>query len=130
VTPEETQGAAWLPDPKGSGMLRWYDGSSWSDHLSSFPPPPGPPGVEQESRTDFGWILTPGFNRRALLAGYLGFASLFLVPGPFSTVAGLWALADLRRRPNQKGWGRAWFAVWAGLAGTLGMLVFSLTVLR
>jgi hypothetical protein len=30
-------GGAWLPDPNGSGMLRWWNGQAWTEH--TMPPP-------------------------------------------------------------------------------------------
>jgi hypothetical protein len=29
----ETPPFGWYPDPAGTAMLRWWDGSSWSDRL-------------------------------------------------------------------------------------------------
>lgn len=32
----------WYSDPQGQADLRWWDGSSWTDHTSRREPPPGP----------------------------------------------------------------------------------------
>ena len=36
----EQVSAGWHLDPAGSGQLRWWDGTAWTDHLA--PPPPTP----------------------------------------------------------------------------------------
>lgn len=41
--------AAWYADPGGSGGLRYWDGSAWTEHVTA---PPGPPG-------GYGSILPP-----------------------------------------------------------------------
>ena len=40
-------GPAWLPDPQGSGLFRWWDGSAWSAHTSQ----PGSGGASFSSTT-------------------------------------------------------------------------------
>jgi hypothetical protein len=32
--------AAWYPDPNNSAVLRWWDGSTWTEHIKELPPPP------------------------------------------------------------------------------------------
>ena len=45
-----TQGAGWHPDPSGQHELRYWDGETWTDHVSdegqqaTDPIPPPPPG--------------------------------------------------------------------------------------
>ncbi len=45
-----TQGAGWHPDPSGQHQLRYWDGATWTDHVSddgqqaTDPIPPPPPG--------------------------------------------------------------------------------------
>jgi hypothetical protein len=38
--PAAPTSAGWYPDPLGMPRLRWYDGSSWTDHTSALPEPP------------------------------------------------------------------------------------------
>lgn len=33
---------AWYPDPQGSGLLRWWDGYRWTDHVEPVPASPAP----------------------------------------------------------------------------------------
>ncbi|GAA2051172.1 DUF2510 domain-containing protein [Leifsonia soli] len=37
MTDQTTPAAGWYPDPNGSGALRWWDGSRWSDQLAAAP---------------------------------------------------------------------------------------------
>jgi hypothetical protein len=32
--------ASWYPDPDNLDRLRWWDGSSWTEHVQQLPPPP------------------------------------------------------------------------------------------
>jgi hypothetical protein len=37
---QQTSAAGWYADPWGSQVLRWYDGTQWTDHTSPLPGPP------------------------------------------------------------------------------------------
>lgn len=39
MTYEATPAPGWYPDPYGSGALRWWDGTRWSDQLAAAPSP-------------------------------------------------------------------------------------------
>ncbi|CAN5207562.1 hypothetical protein BH11ACT2_BH11ACT2_01240 [soil metagenome] len=32
--------ASWYPDPDDGGVLRWWDGAAWTEHVQSLPAPP------------------------------------------------------------------------------------------
>ena len=68
-------------------------------------------------------ILAP-INRSglALLAGYVGLASILILPAPIAIVVGALALRDLSSKPDKTGHGRAWFAIVAGAIGTFVMV--------
>ncbi|WP_022867390.1 DUF2510 domain-containing protein [Schaalia vaccimaxillae] len=46
----------WYPDPAGSGRLRWWDGTTWTDHLRDLPSqaagsPSSPASARPKART-------------------------------------------------------------------------------
>jgi uncharacterized Tic20 family protein len=41
----------WYPDPAGSGSYRYWDGSRWTDAVSSAIPPAGPHDARDDART-------------------------------------------------------------------------------
>ncbi|MEJ7797293.1 MAG: DUF4870 domain-containing protein [Solirubrobacteraceae bacterium] len=55
--------AGWYSDPSGSGSWRYWDGSRWTDALSSAVPPAGPHTARDDTR---GWALAAHLS--ALLA--------------------------------------------------------------
>jgi hypothetical protein len=58
----------------------------------------------------------------ALIAGYLGLAALLILPAPIALVVGVLALRDLKSQPHKTGHGRAWFAIVAGVIGSIVLL--------
>ncbi|MBW3653905.1 MAG: DUF4870 domain-containing protein [Actinobacteria bacterium] len=46
--------AGWYPDPGGSGSHRYWDGTRWTDALSSAIPPAGPHDARDDTRS---WAL-------------------------------------------------------------------------
>ena len=53
--------AGWYPDPGGSSAQRYFDGSSWTDHLSGPAPAPGlGSGGYPAPQAPFGGQVTPG----------------------------------------------------------------------
>jgi uncharacterized Tic20 family protein len=59
----------WYPDPGGSGSHRYWDGSRWTDALSSAIPPAGPHDARDDSRN---YALAAHLS--ALLSLFVGFA--------------------------------------------------------
>jgi hypothetical protein len=84
--------------------------------------PPGARAVAASTTSPGLRLLLPiGRSPLAIVAGYLGIASLLLVPAPLALVFGWLALRDLRARPHLHGRGRAWFAIAMGAAGTIAL---------
>ena len=46
--PGVTVPANWYPDPGGTSDLRWWDGTTWTEHLRPNGPVPAPPGAPQQ----------------------------------------------------------------------------------
>ena len=70
-------------------------------------------------------LVSPvGRSSWAIVAGYAGLLSFFIVPAPIAIVLGIVAIAHVRRS-GTRGLGRSIFAVAAGTAGTI-VLVLSL----
>lgn len=58
----------WYPDPSGSGSHRYWDGTRWTDAVSSAIPPAGPHNARDDTRT---WALAAHLS--ALLSLFVGF---------------------------------------------------------
>ena len=66
--PPPAAAAGWYPDPAGSGTLRYWDGTRWTDAMSSAVPPASPQNARDDSRT---WALAAHLS--ALLSLVIGF---------------------------------------------------------
>ena len=58
----------WYPDPGGSGSHRYWDGTRWTDALSSAIPPAGPGNARDDSRN-----FALAAHLSALLSLFIGF---------------------------------------------------------
>ena len=122
ATPVTTAPPGWYADPYTPGLLRWFDGQTWTEHATGYPGAGyggwGGPPVRDRSME----MLMP-VNRTALsiVAGYAGLFSILLVFAPIALLLGVLALMDLSHKPDVGGRGRSWFAVVAGALGTVGL---------
>lgn len=141
-----TEDPGWYPDPSGNGLLRWRDDKGWSDHVSTFPPPAGPPQAQKteihwQSRS---WVAPRHVSRVAAVAGYLGIMAFAAVlaplaldhksmPGflasilfaPAAALSGALAIRDLVQFPGNRGRVRAWFGLVSGLVWSIvGVVLF------
>jgi hypothetical protein len=99
--------------------------------------PPGPAAVCAQCGNAFTMgadpvvraLLPVGRTGLAILAGYLGLGAFFCFPAPLALGIGIWALADLKKRPGMHGKGRAIFGIVAGALGTAGLLAWIVTAL-
>ncbi len=66
--PPPAAAAGWYPDPEGSGSHRYWDGTRWTDALSSAIPPASPHNARDDSRT---WALVAHLSALAsLIVGF------------------------------------------------------------
>ena len=88
----------------------------------NYKPPIAPAqGIEAEEALKY--CMPIGVSIWALAAGYLALFSVLLLPAPFALFTGLMALRDIKRHPEKRGAGRAWFGIVMGFAGLLVGLV-------
>lgn len=69
-------GAGWYDDPAGSGTMRYWDGSRWTDALSSAVPPAGPHSARDDARA---WALAAHLSALLSLVVGLVFVGPLLV---------------------------------------------------
>jgi Protein of unknown function (DUF2510) len=50
---------SWHPDPEYPTMLRWWDGTQWTNDRRPIPVPP-PPGQQAQSPPPLGYAVSPG----------------------------------------------------------------------
>jgi len=118
----------WYDDRATPGVVRWFDGVSWTPHTAALPPAPAtgwPPAATPDGMAPdetLHWVLPVGRSWQSVLAGYVGLVALFVwVLGPVSITLGILGLR--RARTGGRGSGRAWFAVVAGVLGcVIGIL--------
>jgi Domain of unknown function (DUF4190) len=90
-----------------------------------YPPQQGPPPAagyaphpQMRPNQDMELLVPINVAPLALIAGYVGFASMFCFPAPIALVLGVVALRSLAKNPQQTGKGRAWLAIVTGGLGT------------
>lgn len=110
--------AGWHPDPEQPGVLRWWDGTAWTEQRQAPRPEHGKKG------TLVHWLIPSGRSGWAVAAGYLGLFSVLIVFAPLALVCGLMALRHIRRRPDLGGRGRAWFGTVLGGLGSVLLVGF------
>ncbi len=125
-----TPPAAWYPDP-GSPYhhIRWWDGTAWTPHVAQAPAAAGYLGYgnppQQPAQRERGLEALVPVNRTGLsiAAGYLGLFAIALIPAPVALAVSIFALRELRTKPDVGGRGRSWFGLVMGALGTVALVV-------
>ena len=140
----------WYDDPRDPfSTLRYWDGSSWTDHVAPRPVPAPvgydyswqnvppstsrhdtTPGGKRAPRDDLHWILPTGRSWQTITAGYVGLLSLgVVILGPAAVVLGVLGLRAASR-DGSYGRGRAVFGIVTGCIGTFLLIAILLTFLN
>ncbi|MDF1666193.1 MAG: DUF4190 domain-containing protein [Planctomycetota bacterium] len=67
-------------------------------------------------------VLPIGRSFLSIAAGYLGLLSPLFIFAPFALICGVLALQEMKKNPELKGAGRAWFGIIMGGLFSLGLL--------
>lgn len=80
------------------------------------PTVPGPMYVPPTQGVDTGTAMLLPLGRApwAIAAGYLGLVSVLVLPAPFAVLTGILALRAIKKNPELRGRGRAWFGIVMG----------------
>ncbi|MCX6343530.1 MAG: DUF4190 domain-containing protein [Armatimonadetes bacterium] len=69
------------------------------------------------------YLIPVDVSSLAMMAGYMGLFSIFLLPAPISLLIGILAIYDLERNPGKNGKGRAIFGIVMGAVGTVFLVL-------
>jgi hypothetical protein len=85
---------------------------------------------KQESVDPVLAMLVPiGRSGLAIAAGYAAFFAFIGIGAPFALILGILGLLDIKKHPEKKGKGRAWFGIITGGIVTLLILIILITKL-
>jgi Protein of unknown function (DUF2510)/Domain of unknown function (DUF4234) len=114
------EGSGWHPDPSGQHELRYWDGQTWTDHVSDggqqatepIPPPPpgGVPAMQYGDVTQYGQARQRGPVGRPASAGMVILLSIITL-GIYTWIWTYRQLEDFKRYSSQ------------GIGGTIGVLL-------
>lgn len=119
---------SWHPDHQ-LGVLRYHDGTAWTNHTAPLPPlsPHPGPGMSTSSNDPAFWLIPVGRSWQAVTAGYVALFALVIWPlGPVALGLGLGAVRAAKRGGGL-GLGRAYFAI---IVGGLVSLLLVIALVR
>lgn len=77
----------------------------------------------KDATDGLGLLLPVRVNVWAFFAGYLGLFAVLMIVAPFALIAGIVAVRQLSRNPDQRGKGRAWFGIVMGVLGSVAFVL-------
>lgn len=125
----EQPAAGWYADPTGRFDHRYWDGDSWTEHVSRNGEATTDP-VESATET---WRVQAGTSRRtnakAIASLVLSIVWLGGLASVVAVVLGVMARREIRDRPDEAGGGMATAGIVLGVIGVLGALAVLAVIL-